>query len=176
MKSILAVLLAVLGSSCAVRPEKATATINTIAGNPRFPSGEIEAFIPAADWQDIRHRKILRYAIFEADIKTDGSVTVGKVLEARPDSTWNEIARTFGKNVVLRTRNDFGTMVNARGEIYCIFFKPAGTSGNNYVVIYGQANPHEVKPPGGPLVFIGRVIAEPEGGSTRPKYFEMKLY
>jgi hypothetical protein len=152
------VLIAAFASSCAVQPQQETGATNTISGNRHLPSEEIAQFVPPSDWQDIRNREIVRYVIFGAKIRSDGSLTEGKVQEAYPDAAWNETARAFGKNVTLRIDAGSAAASNPHAEIYCIFFKPTDDGQDNYVLIYAQTSVPEVP------------------ASARPKFFQMKRY
>lgn len=128
-------LSAIALAGCASETSRISGVPHSIATNPRMPGNDIEAFITPADWLGLRDLEYVRYVIMTASIKADGSVDVREVTESYPDSSWNQLAQSFGKEVILRAKAT-DSMLTKRGEIYVVFFKP-GMRGN-LVLIFGR--------------------------------------
>ncbi len=162
-------------AACVSKTSHVTGVPHSIATNPRMPLGDMEAFIAPEEWHRLRDLEYVRYAMMSATIKADGSVIVGKVTESSPDASWNQLAQSFGKEVILRV-NATTSMLNKRGEIYVVFFK--SEIRGNLVLIFGRQIDEPPFPfDGGRTVFRGRQIGTPNiETSHRPKYVRTFVY
>jgi hypothetical protein len=161
---------------CASVETHVTQATHSLAGNRRLPQNDIKAFIPPADWAKLCDLEYDRYVVMAADIREDGSVIVGKVTESYPDASWNQIARSFGKQVILRATRDGASMLPMRAEIYVVFFKPQ--SARNFGLIFGQEiDAQDMQPKGGRMIFNGTQLGPPDMEiSHRPKYMQTFTY
>ncbi len=115
---------------------------HTIAGDRRLPQEDFKAYVSPATWREYGDLEYERYVAIRAAIQPDGTVKVGKVTEAYPDDSWNDVARKFAHEVTLNAVNG-GAFLNTPGEIYVIFFKPVRDE--RPAVIFGrQVGPAEV--------------------------------
>lgn len=111
-------------TGCATRDEVRAVRPSTLAGDPRFPAQDIEGMFTPAQWRKLRDLEYVACVRLEAQIRADGSVSVDKVLEVSPDSSWFELARGYLGNVELRAAS-VGSHLSPRAEIYVVFFKRA---------------------------------------------------
>jgi hypothetical protein len=96
----------------------------TLAGNPRFPQGDMEKLFTAAKWLKIRDMEYAGYVILEAQIRSDGSVVLGRETETYPDASRNLLARALGQQARLKP-NTTGTHLEPKAEIFVVFFSPS---------------------------------------------------
>jgi hypothetical protein len=167
--------LALVG--CAVEGTRGGPATHTLTGNQQLPQNDIETFLSSADWARLRSLEYARYAIMSADIRPDGSVIVGKVIASYPDASWNEIARSFAQDVILRAAGGTGSMLPMKAEIYVVLFKPE--SRGNLVLIFGQESDGReiVQSGGGGMTFVGQHIGTSNMDvSHRPKYIRTFFY
>lgn len=170
------ILLAALAlAGCASEIVHVDGARHSIATNSRMPLSDMEAFIAPEEWHRLRDLEYVRFAVMTAAIQTDGSVKVGAVTESYPDDSWNQLAQSFGREVVLRT-NATGSMLNKRGEIYVVFFK-SEIRGNLVLVFGRQVDEPPFAFDGGRTMFRGRQIGTPSiETSHRPKYLRTFVY
>ncbi len=111
-------------SGC-VSPERTAAQDKpTLAGNPRLPQGDMEKFFTAAKWLKIRDMEYAGYVILEAQIRSDGSVVLGRETESYPDTSRNLPARALGQQARLHAATT-GTHLEPKAEIFVVFFSPS---------------------------------------------------
>jgi hypothetical protein len=148
---------------------------HSLAGNRRMPLSDMETFIAPAEWHILRDLEYERYVVMAADIQPNGSVKIGEVIESYPDASWNQIAHSFGQEVILRP-NSTDSMLNKHGEIYVVFFKP-GFGGNRVLIFGRQIDEPAFAFDGGRMMFRGQQIGKPDIElSHRPKYVHLLNY
>ena len=148
----------------------------TLGTDSRLPQHEIQEFLSQSDWRGLRDLEYERYVVMGADIRPDGSVSIGKVKESYPDGSWNQIARSFGEEVVLRVTGSTDSMLRMRGEICVVFFKPEPRG--KLVLVFGQQiDARDIQPREGSTMFRGQQLSmTPLEISHRPKYIRTFIY
>jgi hypothetical protein len=122
----------VLGCTSPARP--AASSAHTLTGNPRFPATDMARFFTPDKWQKLQEITYAGYVIMQAQIKADGTVILGREIEAYPDSSWSALARALGQQARLHAAT--GGYLDAKAQIYVVFF-PSGWDGN-VALIFGQ--------------------------------------
>lgn len=133
--------LTVLG--CASTQSVVPPTTHNLAGSPGLPLNDIETFFSPAHWQKLRQLDYEGYVAIRAEILSDGSVKLRKIIESFPDTSWNDRAYELGRQVTLRATKG-ASQINETAEIYVVFFK-RGPDGNLALVFGRQSN----EPPSG---------------------------
>jgi hypothetical protein len=96
----------------------------TLVGNPRFPQGEMEKLFTAAKWLKIRDMEYAAYVVLDAQVGSDGTVTLGRETESFPESSWDLLARALGQQARLHAATT-GTHLEPQAEIFVVFFSPS---------------------------------------------------
>jgi len=122
VRTLLFCLAAFLLASCAGAPASLTPASPTLAGNPRLPAEAIAAFYAPAKWRNLRDLRYRAYVIFDAHIRSDGSLKILDAREAYPDATWTIAASRFAATAELHASN-LGSNLGQPAEICVIFFE-----------------------------------------------------
>ena len=125
--------VALLGCATPQRPVAPGA--HTLSGNPRFPAGDMAKFFPPDRWRKLQALEYEGYVIMKAQIKPDGTVTLGREIESYPDTSRSQLARALGQQARLHAATG-GSYLDAKAEIYVVFF-PRGWDGN-VALVFGQ--------------------------------------
>jgi len=128
-----ALVCSILG--CASPERTAAPAKPTLAGNPRFPQGDMEKLFTAAKWLKIRDMEYAGYVVLAAQISADGSVVLGPEIESYPDTSRNLLARALGEKARLHAVTT-GTHLKPKAEIFVVFFSPS--MDGNLALVFGQ--------------------------------------
>ena len=137
-------------AGCGSRPASPQLIGHSLATSRTLPTGDIEGFFPPAKWRTLRDLEFAGYVRMEAEIRADGSVRVGRVVERFPDSAWDLPAVAYGGEVVLRAATA-GSGLSPKAEIWAVFFKPS---------IDGRL-----------ALIFGRQVGPPNPGAERPAMY-----
>ena len=121
-RSLLFVVAPLLLASCAAVPKNSAPASPTLAGNPRLPAEAIEALYSPAKWRTLRDLRYRAYVIFDAHVRSDGSLKILDTREAYPDATRTIAASRLAAAVELHASN-LGSNLGQPAEICVIFFE-----------------------------------------------------
>ena len=122
-------------AGCTSERRQTVVETHTLAGTPHLPLGDMETLFSPGKWARLRDLEYERYVTIEAEIQSDGTVKLGRVIESFPDASWIGSARNFGQKVELRA-DGLGSHLNPRAEIVVVLFKPVLEG--NLVLVFGR--------------------------------------